>query len=637
MKNDKIYHVKYFDELVPFLNKKNPDYKKILNVYSISGQYNKIYEFTSNIIKNKNLDDKNMDIMNYYLCVYYWHENNKYASDKCYYKLNETFKRKIEYGRCNYVNEYNELCDKYFIDDRNYYKDYGVIYYYLYLCNFLRKDIRIDNKINKRIIKHINRILNKPELSMHDIDYFAAVINISYNYYTNFYKKNVEFPINLDLLEKMCDKTSKDIKLYSEILKNRLIELNEGILLGYRALITLKKEINIQKELLRKTNDFVKTSELKEYTKFVYNITKDKNSDNVDKYIEEIKKIAKGECEGEILRTIIIYCVKNNEKDLKSFYDVIKDIECKNDNKQLIEELNLGKLILRFWLGERINVDQLNDNVYLSDFLRLIMEFDCKKINYQQFIKMLEKVNDVDSELILNWQRLDKIFYNCDYEWLKLILSKCGYVNNKTFNYLFNSYIRIVNREDVIEFNQFKELDDIVCKKCNNVNITILSVWIYFNVYNENNTSIVDKLYFILNSKCINLDIKDIQSFAIIMLLHLVYDNIKIDVSLVKIFIEKYCTNKEKSLCLLAIYYIDTSFLTIKDYYKCLNDIASIYSDNYNVNSQLQFSLINLLAAKDLIDKDHINIGVNDTIYIERNKRVVLNVDYNEKFKKYYD
>lgn len=641
MNAKKIYYIKSINELLLIKNFKKNDWKYLLHYYIILDEYEKMYECIEKLYNNKKLTIKDKNILNYYLGIYYLHKNEKYKMDKIYYRLNNIYKVKMDFNKCTYVHEYNELFDNKFIEKKNYYKYYGDTYYFIYLCNYLRNNVVINISLNKKIVKYLKKIVNKKELSLYDIDFLCSIISITYNYYTIFLSKGEKYPIDLSLLHKISDKLVTDIDKYGEVLKNIQIKYNELIILGYRAIITLEKNIEMQKKALQSINNFIETHEFDEYTKFIHSIANDKDNSNVNikEYVETIKNIANGG-KGEILRTILIYgAFSANLDNLLEFYNEIKDIECNCNSEKVKSDLLLGKSLLRFWCGERIDIDFSNPSLIMNEFLKLLIDYDNQRINYKEFLYSIQEINEIDSSLIMNWDRFNLLFDKYDYRWLEILIGKCDNINSKCFNYLIQKYIKILNGEINMDMNRYNNFNSIILNKIDNVDIKILCVIISLRVYNNYDKFVIDMINNIFdNYKDISINDDIVILLIISIIICSIYDDKKVDTLKLNKLINKYMTSFHKSLCKICLYYIDKSAINSNLYNDALNELNKVYINDCNLNKDTNvFSLISVLSTRDLINKDPVISNVKDIIYLNDVQMLVLEDDYIKEYEKYYN
>lgn len=635
-KYNNIYFLKRIDDLDKFSDNKHY-WKYILYYYILINDYDRIYKFIVEK-KSNDLNDYNINILNYYLCLYYINKKDVYNAEKMYYKLDDIYKIKIDISKCKYSYELNNIFDEKIRSNFKYsklYKEYGNTLDFLYLNNFLREQYYFNNKLNKKIIYKLKKILKQNELSIADIEYLCSIISVTYYYYTLYFKDD-NYPIDFDLLKKIVYKLTNNIDKYNEVIGNYIIKYNDLIVLGYRTLITIDNDVEHQKEYLDNINSFIENHESGEYNKFINKLSKQiKNGkQNMNDFLINIKKILAGNFNGEILHLIYIYCINSDSsKEILDFYNKLNSIDSNNN------DLLFGKEILKFWTGGKFDLSYLKENVIIDDLTRLIIEFDNKEISYSDFIIKLQNINNIDCFFVLNWNRLAEVFKDCNYKWLEIILKKCNNINWKTEKYLLKIYNDILNYRKGMFLDDFVYLDNIITSKIDKIIFKVLSVLVHLLIYNDYNEEVVSNIQSILkNKQSSNLDLRVLESFIISVVIYSInHEKRVIEIEELKSLVIDKLNGNKKILCLLAIYFLDRKELENDFYISALKYIYNIYDKNSSIEDISEFSLISILASKSLVKKESIKAKNQDIVYYDDKKLVVLETDVNDLYQEFYD
>jgi len=640
----RIYKIKTTNRLEKISAKNNFCYINcVLHYLLIIEDYEKMNKIIESKIKNAK-NKKHKEILNYYWCIYFINKNEKYNADKLYARLNKKNQIKIDLLRCKNTSQQLKIFDDKFVTNLNSIKtnkNYGNLIDILYLLNLLRKDKIVSRILEIRINLKINLILLKWSLGINDIEFISTIIDIMNLYYSLNVDKEKNFPISVNLLKRMVYKLSKNVILYEEILDKSIIKYNEKVCLGFRSLLSIDNCESNQRVYLNDLNKFIQKNKVEEYTRFIFEISNNRNSsekENIDVYIDEIRKIVNEEINGDIMHIIYMCASFIKEGKLLDFYNKFKKIKYNGKNDIIKESLELGNNILNFWCGDKINLSFVTKNIFISKFLKLIISMDNDEITYEEFLEQLKDIDHIEVYSIFSWEKMDFIFNKYNYDWLRIILEKIdrNEIDYRFKNYLLNVYIKILNHKKHIFFNEFNTLNKLVLLKNNEISFQIYSVVTLLSVYNIYNEEVKKMIYTILNNEIkINVDNKILESFVLATIVFVSRNKDKIDIYLMKQFIEKRITGNKKILFLIGLYFIEDKQIDKKEYDNFLRVLYEIYVKN-DVHDVVEFSVISHIANNILIEKKCLHTDCQDIVYYDMNKLFVLAGDYVEEYKSIY-
>ena len=643
--SSRVYKSKSINELEKFYDRNNLKYiNYVLHYLFIIENYelmNKIIESKIKIAKNKKIKE----ILNYYKCICFINKNEKYNADKLYFKLNEKNKIKIDILKCkDTIEQLKNFDDKIVpvLRKKKTNKYYGFLIDILYLLNLSRKEKIVNKKLEIKIKFKINKILLKHSLNINDINFLLNIIDVTNAYFTLNYENKNQFPISLNLLKHVIYILSKNVILYKEILNNNIVKYNEKICLGFRILLSLDNNRANQKKYLNDLKGFIKENRVEEYTRFIFEVTNNKNvseQQNIEVYIDEINKIVSDEAKGDIMHLVYMCCAFNKEDKLATFYNKFKKIKYYGKDGIIKDSLILGNNLLKFWTGDKINLSFVTKNILISKFLKLIIQLDNCEITYKEFLRQLENIDYIEVYSIFSWERLDSIFCKYNYKWLKIILEKVevNEIDYKFKNYLLSVYTKVLNHERYMFLNEFNFLNKIILFKNNELIFQIYSVVVLLSVYNLYNNEVKKMIYSILNNESkINGNKQILESFVLSTIVFVARNSDKIDTNLMKNFIEKRITGNKSLLFLLGLYFIDCKKVEKKEYDTFLQNLHKIYLNN-EVIDVVEFSIISHIANLILLEKKVLITNYQDIVYSENGELFVLERDYIEEYKLIYN
>lgn len=641
----RIYKIKTIDELEKICKRNNFNHINCaLHYLLIIEEYEKMNKIIESKIQNTR-NKKHKEILNYYWCKYFINKNEKYNADKIYARLNKKNQIKIDISRCKDNLEQLKIFDDKFSTNLNSIKtnkNFGNLVDILYLLNLLRKD-KIISKISELRVKlKINFILLKCSLGINDIEFISSIIDIMNLYYSINIETKKNFPISVNMLKRMVYKLSENIILYEETLNESIIKYNEKVCLGFRSLLSIDNCESNQRVYLKDLNEFIQKNKVEEYTRFIFEISNNRNyseKENIDVYIEAINKIVNEKINGDIMHIIYMCASFIKEDKLLDFYNKFKEIKYNGKNNIIKESLELGNNILKFWSGDKIDLSFVTKKIYISKFLKLIISMDNSEITYEEFLNQLKDIDYIESYSIFSWEKIDSIFDKYSYEWLKIILEKIdrNEIDYKFKNYLLNVYVKILNHQKHVFFNDFNTLNKLVLLKNNEISFQVYSVVTLLSVYNIYNDEVKKMIYNILNNETkINVNNQMLESFVLAAIVFSSRNKDKIDVNLMKNFITKKIIGNKKNLFLIGLFFSEDKVIDKKEYGSLLQFLYEIYLKN-EVNDVVEFSIVSHIANYILLEKKYLYTPCQDVVYYDANKLFVLESDYVEQYKLIYN
>ncbi|MDD2518793.1 MAG: hypothetical protein PHG18_02775 [Bacilli bacterium] len=658
-KESPVYYSTSFEELDKFYSEDNNDYKlDVIDYLRLTDKLEEAYNKMRDYCKN-DLTVTQKERFNFIQYLYFLQKSDDYNAKKVKRELKKGSKYNnnliFDFCESGTFNVQLQIFDNNFHDCKSIKKAYRNKILrsdikYLYLQNFNRSDsFLLSNYINKKIVKGLNKLLNKDKLNLTQVLHIWQVLLLTTNHYLSLKIIKNEFFIDHDLIIKMRDCLIKHTKIYfSTLTKKQKVDFNETIVSAYRLLasniaISDEEAKKIQQECI----DFVDNNSeyLNSNTVFLNTLFK---SQNIDKssILSEIKHILNNQKTGEIL--FLAFLGSSTLKSSDEFSKYIEQLEKIEFDKGKAKDNNIQNWefsiwMLKFWEGEKVDLNNLKENMYLDPFLRLCINYDNNEISYDDFLTTLDTITYIPTSMILNWERLEKIFDKTNsYEWLKKVLNKAksdDLNNTKLRKYISDFYQRAFNEEKVLLLNNFLELDMFIRDKYQYIIYSYYAVIIYTSIYNYYDNMVKD----LILSVCDKFDelkenITD-EKYMLEFIYSLVSFNISIKDDDIKQTLIKLITNdslfEDKKILLYGLIYNDEELLNY--YYdsifdcvlKNYQDIANVSRDDYVIISQIAFNTMG-------IDNININLSKNKFFH-DNNKYYILDKNYNKDLKGLYE
>ena len=634
--SSRIYKIKSKKKLDIFCKKKSYLYLNyVLHYLLIIEDYeriNQIIEERISKVKRK----KYREILNYYWCIYFINKDEKYSADKIYTRLNEKNKIKIDILKCNSNTQQLKIFDDNFGNKLNSIKvnkNYNNLIDILYLLNLFRQDKIISKLLELKIKLKLNFILFKHTLGINDIEFISTVVDITNLYYSLNAEHKYVFPVSKLILKKIVYKLIDNINLYNEVLGKSIITYNEKVCLGLRTLLSIDENVSNQKLYVQDLNDFISKNQVEEYTKFIFEVSSKKSlseKEDISIYIEEIKKIVDEEISGDIIHIIFMCCSLIKEEKLLEFYEKLKEIQYNGDNNVIKDSLVLGTNLLRFWIGEKISLSFLTSNVFISEFLKLLILIDNGEIAYDEFLKKLNNIDYIEVYSVFSWKKMDSIFKKYNFDWLKLILEKVepNEIDYKFKNHLLNLYVKLLNHKMHVFYNEFDSINKLIILKNKEISFKVYSAVTLLSVYNLYDNDVKELVSSILNMQDkIDVSIDILESFILSVIVFVYRNKDKINTKHIRRLINSKITGNKRVLFLIGLYFIDFKQLSYDEYDQFLYAIYKIYIES-SIKDVVEFSMLSHIANNIIVEKKNLYDNCIDVIYSDNGNLFVLESDY---------
>ncbi len=658
-KSMRVYYSKTFQELESYYAESDMDYKiNVIEVLVHTKRLSKAFERMKECC-NQKLTDKQRERLNFLQYLYFIAKKDEYNLKKA--------KREIKKGKHFNYDLLFEVCestifeeqlnifDKYLYSDKMIKKNYSNkilkdILEQLYIQNLNRnEDFLQCNFIERKTLKHIKKILNKGEMSVLQLFYFQFILMLLNNHFVALKFISDETFIDSGVAYQIICALKENIMKYENILEeNTVISLNETVVVGYQ-LLSSRKELSEKevKELSDECSDFIKKNKLSDNTIFMSKINDSNSKVNLKDFIEQISKAMKGKNGDKVLHLILVGASSLREdKEFISYSKQLEEIlNSSTDFESInVDNLKYGILLVNFWAGQKIDLNILEKNIYLSDFLKLCINYENKQINYTDFKKALNNLDKIESTMILNWDRLGKIFSSTNsYEWLILILNKMKMTELSDYlvkKFVSNAYNEILVKNKLVLLDNFIYFDNEIRNKYDDIQFKYYAITCYINTYNfvdDNVKALITEVLYRFDELKNKLSE---QKFIIGFLYLLVSISIEIeDDSIRSILIsvvEDGVKDEERFIMLYALIFDDKELMT-KYYDDIFDYILKKYNDIYSIsNSKEQYTLISQISYKLLTVRDKYELTKNRYFY-QNNEPYILKEDYNDELKKIYD
>ncbi len=657
-KNYSVYYSVSNDELDNFYNGENIDFKiDVIDFLRHIDKNDESYEKMKQCYKIKTLTQKQIERLNFIQYLHFLSKKDDYNAKKV--------KRELKKGSIYNDDFLFDFCEvdtfeehiKLFDDNITSGKIIKSIYKnkfhksnmeYLYMENLNREaNVFNDKYLEKKIKKHMIRILKKEKLTILEFLYIWQIIILVKAHFVALKFMRDELFLDAMLVEKALNKFIVFKNNYSNVFsKKQIIDFNETIVSIYRL---LGSRINISeddfKENQKKCVKFIDSnaSLLNRNTVFLKTIF---NGGKIskDKVISEIKDILNNKSSGEVMYLAFL---GTSELKPEQYTSYIQELENIQYDKSKIEEINLQSLnfaieIIKFWSGGKFNLTFLKSNMYLDPFLRLCFEYDNQNINYNQFLDRLNGINYIPVSIILDWNRLEKMFEKTNsYEWFKKIVSKMDYDELKYFrlkSYLINFYSKIIHKDNVLLLSNFSEMDSFIRTIFDDIIYLYYSIIIHINVYRNFDKSVKESIITIIQDfNILEKTLTDkqylIEFVYLLVSLSIESEDKDLKESLLELIINNDIL-KDNNILIFGLTY-DNDKVLLKHYDSIFDSILNYYNDIKNVNKN-DYMLISQITYNSLTNRVNINEIPKNHYFSKNGKNYILKNDYDDNLKDLY-
>ena len=582
------------------------------NLFDINNFYNKQYQ--SNIIINNNLNYiLSSNLQTKIIEIF---NNYNYNSQQ----INNNMKLNTNYNISslitNIISNITNITDKY-------------LSYYT---------------INYSINYNINQFENNLFILLSNLNNIININNISYHILINYFKNNniIQYDKNIEILILHMYLEFDDFNIFindiniKDIIKNQLLSSIQDIIINY----------------------------IKNYAsqQLLINILSDKNSIYLKKYIPE--------------HILILYASKIDTISIQKYWLYIPNNENKFENNIILLPIIYDKYVIiktnyTKYINNKYQFNNVYNNKLYPEITYTLDEMNIKKENYNNYISLYEKINDIIqyNELIsqneiniqINLQIAEKII-------IKLLLNKL--INNDNNNIIndnitYNNILYSINGNinDIIIINEIKykiinytlinileNINDVEKFIYNNNIIERINIIKYYK-YNYNtkffnlnyfNDDILIKFNHILEKLLINFENTLIFDTSLLDNNNMtIFDYINNEILINKLefsqvifqyknklqnknSIIQYCYHKNNFSILNNYYIYNQPILTFENYIDYLINDNSIIYNIFNSNDDIINNNINIFNILNEL-KIKINYAINNNINDYNKKNQILN------------
>lgn len=658
-KESPVYYSTSFEELDNFYFEDNNNYKlDVIDYLRLTDKLEDAYNKMRDCCK-KVLTTSQKERFNFSQYLYFLQKNDDYNSKKLKRELKKGSKYNndliFDFCESSTFEAQLQIFDNNFHDCKSIKKAYKnealrSDIKYLYLQNLNRSDSLLSSKyIEKEIVKGLNKLLIKDKLNIVQVFHIRQVLLLTTNHYLSLKIIKNEFFIGNDLIIKMRDCLIKNVKIYfSTLTKKQKVDFNETIVSANRLLVS---NIDISDDEARKIQqeciEFVDNNAeyLNSNTVFLNTLFKSKNIDR-SSILLEIKDILNNKKTGEILFLSFLgtSTIKNN-KEFSKYIDKLEKIDfdkakAKDYN---VQNWEFSIWMLNFWKGEKFDLNNLKENMYLDPFLRLCINYENNEISYDDFLATLDTITYIPTSMILNWERLEKIFDKTNsYEWLKKVLNKVksnDLNDTKLKKYISGFYQRAFKEEKILLLNNFLDLDMFIRDIYQYIIYSYYAVIIYTSIYNYYDSKVKELILSVCDKfDELKVNITD-EKYVLEFIYRLVSFNISIQDNDIKQALIKLITKvslfEDKKILLYGLIYNDEELLNY--YYDSIFDcvlknyqnITNVSRDDYIIISQIAFNTMGI---------DNIKLSLLKNKFFHNNSNYYIsNEDYKEDLRSLYE
>lgn len=616
---------------------------KILKYYNMIDDYDSI----KRIVLRNDLDlksDKNKNLIYFYRCLVAKKDKDDYAKEKLLYYLPEEYKVRFNINNERNIYGLATIFEKNIKDELNkWLKKDELLTYKMYFAYYFHKKQGI-LKIEKKMKKNFYSILKKEEISFEELDYLIFIIDL----YRKIYIINMEdisfikkLDTNLDDMRKASYIALKNIDFYEKIMDNKKKTYVDIVCNFLKFLINRLEDEKYIRECIETINKYEVNNI---HYDFLNKISRMKPNDYDEKtFINEIERIIHSN-DGENISTIIsLYSAKKmNKSKQESFIHKLIEIKSKNIPEVYKKEINVGIEEFKFWNGEKFDLSVADGFYNTIPFLTYLIKYDNKMISYDEFLESINKIGKIDSLIINNWERVEKIFENDNIDWLITIIVNLNDISTHDYN-LFNmlnkKFIKLLENDGPGLFlYDFSRLESAVSCIDNDFHFCYYSSLIYitkYNVFDDNCFQLIDlTLKYHLPKR------KDKKNFYEIvknyifnitqaMILHSKYEILKE----VLVFSKEYLS-QEDYLLIYSITLFGNNAILSKTYSNCIIYLNDIFNETQKIQKD-NYKMITCITGKIITGEITSNFNISDKLVFEEDN-IEENESYKEELKSIY-